>query len=123
MKSLDIASRVHHKNTKFLSIQGYSPDLSNCVKCGNVLEDGKSFSDYSNGFPLCRTCKTNSSTFVNKGAYEFFKWAKSHSIENVKKVKMKDSTLANVREIIEHLFLYTFHSTPNSWKQLKVCFH
>jgi DNA repair protein RecO (recombination protein O) len=107
---------------KFLSIQGYSPDLNACIKCGLELEDSKGYSDYNNGFPLCNTCKTNSSTFVNEGAYEFFKWAKVHSIENAKKLKMKDSTLVNVREIIEHLYLYTFHSTPKSWKQLRECF-
>ncbi len=109
-------------DTKFLSIQGYSPDINTCIKCGSVLVDRKSYSDYNNGFPLCNICKTNSSTFVNEGAYRFFKWAKVHTIENAKKVKMKDSTLVNVREIIEHLYLFTFHSTPKSWKQLKECF-
>ena len=109
-------------DTQFLSVQGYSPDLDACIKCGLVLKDNKAYSDYNNGFPLCEICKIKSSTFVNAGAYEFFKWAKVHPVENAKKIKMKDSTLVNVRAVIEHLYLYTFHSTPKSWKQLKECF-
>jgi DNA repair protein RecO (recombination protein O) len=107
---------------KFHSIQGYSPDINVCNRCGRELDENQSFSDYNNGFPLCKMCKTGASTSVIKGAYQFFKWAKNNSIDNAKKVKMEDSTLANVREIIEHLYLYTFHSTPKSWKQLKECF-
>jgi DNA repair protein RecO (recombination protein O) len=105
-------------DTKFLSIQGYSPDVNVCNKCGRELDEDQSFSDYNNGFPLCKTCRTGASTPVNKGAYQFIKWAKEHSIDLAEKVKMNPGTSANVREIIEHVYLYTFHSTPKSWKQL-----
>ena len=103
---------------KFLSIMGYSPNISMCKKCGDHLNDKESYMDHYYGFPICERCKTGSSVQIYTGTLRFIEWVDTHSIAYSKKVTMEKPTLDNIRSVIEQLYLHTFHKKPQSWKQL-----
>ncbi len=43
----------------FIKINGYLPELFNCIKCKKKLEKGKNYFDFLNGGVLCSNCYEN----------------------------------------------------------------
>jgi DNA repair protein RecO (recombination protein O) len=107
-------------DVQFLSIMGYSPNLRNCIRCGKELEDSEHYIHHYEGFPLCRGCKTASCAKVRESVLRFIEWALVNPLTLSSKVKMEKDTLAQVRAVIDQLYLHTFHKTPGSWSQLPV---
>jgi len=104
---------------KFLSIMGYRPDMERCAKCSTLIQNSEVYSDSVSGFPLCKGCCISSSGPVETGALRFIEWAFNSSIPQAGKVTMQRTTLQQVRQIIEHLYLCTFQKVPESWHQLQ----
>jgi DNA repair protein RecO (recombination protein O) len=107
-------------DVQFLSIMGYSPDTRHCTKCGREIENSECYIHHSEGFPLCKGCKTASSRKVHESVLRFIEWALINPFSLSSKVKMEKDTLVQVRAVIEQLFLHTFHKTPGSWIQLPI---
>jgi DNA repair protein RecO (recombination protein O) len=116
VKSLYLLSMY---DVKFLNIMGYRPDAELCVKCSRPLEGSEIFSDSLSGFPLCAQCRSPASRAVEASVMHFFGWAVTESLHRAMKVTMQDSTLQQIRQVIEHLYLYTFQKIPESWRQLR----
>jgi len=103
---------------KFITIMGYTPDVSLCKKCGCQVSNAFVYMDQYYGFPICGRCKSGTSIHVVSGTLRFIHWANESPITLSEKVTMEKKTLLNIRSIIEHLYLHTFHKKPQSWKQL-----
>jgi DNA repair protein RecO (recombination protein O) len=103
----------------FISIMGYKPDWSTCVRCSKPIDSKESFSDGVSGFPLCARCRTASSISVKPGAMRFVEWALNNPLGYAEKVTMNENTLSQIRQVIEHLFLHTFRRIPESWHQIR----
>ncbi len=103
---------------QFLSIMGYGQETSTCVKCGNNLNSNDVYMDLYYGFPLCKICRTKSSTRVYKATLRFVDWAQCNTVIDAKKVTMNDNTLANIRNLIENIYMFVYHKKLESWKQM-----
>jgi DNA repair protein RecO (recombination protein O) len=126
-EALKILNAIHSEGSvhllsmydiQFLSVTGYSPDLWHCIRCGKVLEDLHCYIDSYEGFPICKECKTAHSRKVREGVLQFIEWAMNNTISLSPKIKMEKDTRAQLRGVIEQLYLRTFHKTPRSWAQL-----
>jgi DNA repair protein RecO (recombination protein O) len=106
-------------DVKFLTIMGYRPDTELCVKCSKPLQSSELFSDSLSGFPLCAQCRSPASSHVESSVMRFFGWAVTAPMHLAMKVTMQDATLLQVRQVVEHLYLYTFQKVPESWRQLR----
>ncbi len=104
---------------QFLSIMGYSPEITLCRRCGRNLGE-TCFLDQNYGFPICKMCRTSASISVLPGTLKFIKWAEKHPIHYSKRVTMEEGTKNNIREVIEQLYFHTFNKKPQSWDQLKL---
>jgi DNA repair protein RecO (recombination protein O) len=116
VKSLYLLSMY---DVKFLTIMGYRPDAELCVKCSRPLDVSDIYSDNLAGFPLCAHCRSSASRPVEASVMRFFGWAVTAPMHRAMKVTMRDSTLQQVRQVVEHLYLYTFQKIPESWRQLR----
>jgi DNA repair protein RecO (recombination protein O) len=109
-------------DVQFLKLMGYAPDSYQCKKCGGKVSENAVGLDGYFGFPLCGDCMTRGGTAVCSGALRFIRWAcddpSSRPIALSRKVSMEESTLRNLRVVIEQLYLHTFHRKPQSWNQL-----
>lgn len=103
---------------QFLSVMGYAPEGSLCLKCGSLLGDQRLYMDHQHGFPLCGSCKNRESLLVSEGTLRFVDWSLKNSVSEALKVKMKQETKSNIRTVIEILYEHAFHRSLESWKQL-----
>jgi DNA repair protein RecO (recombination protein O) len=103
---------------KLLTILGYGPDVSTCVRCGKPMNIKKGYLDQNHGFPVCEGCKHGSAIPVMEGTFRFITWAQDSSMNEAAKVTMEKPTLVNIRSVIEGLFLLIFHNKLKSWQQL-----
>ncbi len=115
IKSLYLLSMY---DVKFITIMGYTPDVSICKKCSRQVNNEFVYMDQYYGFPICKRCKSSTNIHVVPGTLRFILWANESPITLSEKVTMEKKTLHNIRSIIEHLYLHTFHKKPQSWKQL-----
>ena len=102
---------------KFLSILGYSFDLSTCVQCGKRL-DGGVYVDQYRGFPLCDKCRADNSHQLKKGAVRFILWAQDSDLRDSARVVMAPETYIEIRRFIRDIFTYLFHKIPKSWESI-----
>ncbi len=102
---------------KFLSILGYSFDLSTCVQCGKKL-DGEVYVDQYRGFPLCEKCRTDNSHHLKEGAVRFILWAQNSELRDSARVVMAYETYIEMRKFIRDIFIYLFHRVPKSWESI-----
>jgi DNA repair protein RecO (recombination protein O) len=104
---------------QFLSIMGYSPEITLCKRCGRKIGE-LSFLDQNYGFPICKLCQTSASISVLPGTLKFIEWVEKHPINYSKRVTMEEKTKRNIRAVVEQLYVHTFHKKPRSWDQLNL---
>jgi DNA repair protein RecO (recombination protein O) len=107
---------------RFLDIMGYRPDTITCVKCGRQIDKSPLYYNHLHGFPLCSECGGSSAYEVLEGVGRFINWSLKSTFENAGRVSMNRSTIHNLRDVIEAMFLSNFGKKLLSWDQLKTMF-
>ncbi len=103
---------------KLISILGYEPDPGTCALCGKKTNPESIYSDARYGFPLCETCRKDSSLPILSTTLRFVQWAKTTPLEAVYRVTMKSDTRNNVQTLLDHIFLSIFPKKMDTWQQL-----
>ncbi len=105
---------------KLISILGYEPDSGICALCGKKTNPESIYSDARYGFPLCETCRKDSSIPILGTTLRFVQWSKTAPLEAASRVTMKSDTRSNVQILIEHIFLSIFPKKMDTWQQLSI---
>lgn len=103
---------------RLITVLGYKPDIEVCVLCGKRMNEENSYSDPHYGFPLCQSCKKDSSTQILPSTKKFFQWASTAPLEYSSRLTMKQETLASTRILVEHIFKSIFQTEMKTWKEL-----
>jgi DNA repair protein RecO (recombination protein O) len=100
---------------KAISIAGFMPQISNCIKCREKIED-KAYFNIVEGGISCTKCSTPKSQFyLNKDSIQFLHIIKNIKLEDLRNIKYDEKTLL----FLQNIFLnYIRYHTGRDFKSL-----
>lgn len=101
---------------KAISIAGYMPQISKCLKCGDKIFEGY-FSIIDGGI-VCRNCKDNKYNYgINKETMNYLHIIKNIKLEDLRNIKYDEKTIDYLQNIMTR---YIFYQTEKELKSVSL---
>lgn len=99
---------------KAMALQGYSPQLNNCVKCGKGQQNTRFIFSIQEGGLVCEGCLPNNKIFLQKKEILMLLFLLKSTYEDILKVNISVYDIKGIENIIDKFILY--HTDGRTFK-------